>query len=77
MAGLLPKRLDFGIEKLKAGSRVRLEKFPLLPFAASAMTMTLAPRGGFFLDYISSFIRRDCISFPNLSEKLSRYLRPL
>ena len=46
MAGLLlPKQLDFGIEKLKAGFPVRLNNFPLLPFAASAMTTTL-PRVG-------------------------------
>ena len=57
MAGrLLPRRLDFGIEKLKAGSPVRLEQSPLLPLAASAMTTTLAPCGGFFFNYISSLL---------------------
>ena len=78
MAGLLPKWLDFGIEKLKAGSQVRLGKFPLLPFAAPAMTMTLALHGGFFSNCIFSFLCYGCVSFPNLSEKLSHHLsRPL
>ena len=49
LAGVLPPKLfDCGIEKLKAGSPVRLEKFPLLPFAASAMTTAIAPCGAFF-----------------------------
>ena len=63
MAGrLLPRPLDFGIERLKGGSPVRLEQFPLLPLAASAMSTTLAPCGGFCFNCISSFLCYDCVS---------------
>ena len=74
---LLPRRLDFGIEKLKAGSPVRLEQFPLLPFAASAMTTTLASVGASFsTPYLSSFVMT--VSPSNSTKKISCHLlRPL
>ena len=76
LAGVLPPKLfDFGIEKLKAGFPVRLEKFPLLPFADDNDP---CPMWGLLFNYASSFLCDDCVSFPSLYEKISCYLlRPL
>ena len=79
LASVLPPKLfDFGIEKLKAGFPVRLEKFPLLPFAASAMTTTLAPCGAFFSTmHLRSFVMTVSPSQVCM-KKISCYLlRPL